>query len=140
MSLRTKEILVYGGLLLFTFWPVVHMGLVQTYDLSSWKLGGWGMYATPLENYRGMEVYGKRAEGQAFERLTHPSPDVGVEASRFLGRYQWLRQLARPDALVRRVREMRPSWRDIRVVAFRTDLDHQSSMIVMREHAYDYPR
>jgi len=35
------------ALALFCAWPLLHVGLALTTDLSPWKLGGFGMYAVP---------------------------------------------------------------------------------------------
>lgn len=50
MNTRTRIGLAFAALVLV--WPPVHMVLTLTTELNSWKLGGWGMYATvhPLEH------------------------------------------------------------------------------------------
>lgn len=138
MNFRAKETIVYGGLLLFTLWPLVHIGLVATYDLSPWKLGGWGMYSAPRDKYQGMEIYGENAKTGRREQLTRPSAQTQTAAGEFLERYRWLRQLADPGPLVAAVREDRPDWRALRIQVYRTDLDPETSKIVMREHVYEY--
>lgn len=35
-------------------WPLLHIGLVHLRDLNSWKLAGWGMYATMHPNHVGI--------------------------------------------------------------------------------------
>ncbi len=50
MTPRTRLALAFA--LLVLVWPVAHMTLTKTTGLNSWKLGGWGMYATvhPMEH------------------------------------------------------------------------------------------
>jgi hypothetical protein len=137
--MRIRARIVYAGLALFTLWPAVHIGLVERYDLSPWKLAGWGMYSTPRFDLAGMEVYGRGSQNEEFEKLTVPTPELREEATRFLERYRWLRRLARPDAFVRLVKEQNPAWREVRVVIYQPTLDRESGMVVMGSLARDYP-
>lgn len=138
MTTRTKAQIVAAVLVLFTVWPLVHIWLVHQYDLSPWKLAGWGMYAAPRPSYRGMEILGRRAGQPAMQRLVAPSERVGLEAGRFLERYRWLRQLAEPADLVEAVRVSHPEWDEIRVVVFRSHVEPETGMVVMKEYAYEY--
>lgn len=139
MSTRTKARIVTAVLAVFTAWPFVHMWLVAEYDLSPWKLAGWGMYSAPRPNYRGMEIYG-RAQGAAeMERLGAPTDAVRDEAGRFLERYRWLRRLTAPDRLVEEVRRSHPEWDEIRVVVARSHVEPETGMVVLKEFSYEYP-
>jgi hypothetical protein len=131
--------IVYAGLAMFTLWPAVHIGLVERYDLSPWKLAGWGMYSAPRFDLAGMEVYGRASESEEFEKLTAPAPELRDEATRFLERYRWLRRLAQPDTFVRLVRERHPQWRDVRVVIYQPSLERDSGMVVMNSVVHEYP-
>jgi len=130
---------VSGVLAVFTVWPFVHMYLVSTYDLSPWKLAGWGMYAAPRPNYRGMEIFGRPTGAPEMEKLGAPSPALSAEAGRFLERFRWLRQLAKPDDLVEAVRAEHPHWDEVRVVVFRSHVEPDTGMVVLKEFAYEYP-
>ena len=137
--MRLRARIVYAGLALFTLWPAVHIGLVERYDSSPWKLAGWGMYSAPRFDLAGMEVYGRGRDGEEFEKLTAPTPELRDAATRFLERYRWLRRLARPDAFVRLVKERNPAWRELRVVIYQPALDRESGMVVMNSVVHDYP-
>jgi hypothetical protein len=65
----------------FTLWPLVQMGLVATFDVNPWKLGGWGMYSAP--------------------RIT---PEIEVAISDGTGPFRWLT----PRALQRY--KVAPQW------------------------------
>lgn len=136
---RGKAIAVYAGLALLTVWPAVQMLLVQRYELSSWKLAGWGMYAEPRFAMLGMEVFGRADPAAPLEQLTAPSPQVADAATVFLERHRWLRRLARPDALVAAVRRDHPQWREVQVAVFRPRLNRETGMIEMTSVRYEYP-
>jgi hypothetical protein len=123
-----------------TAWPAVHIYLVKRFDLSPWKLGGWGMYASPRFGMLGMEVYGRTGADAEWTKLTAPSAELRNEATVFLERYRWLRRLARPDALTQGALQAHPEWRELRVIVFQPELDKQTGMVVMKQVSYDYPR
>ncbi len=137
---RGRAIAVYAGLALLTIWPAVHLGLVRRYELSAWKLAGWGMYAEPRFGMLGMEVYGRGDAGAALEQLTAPSAEVAEAATVFLERHRWLRRLAQPNALVAAVRRARPQWREVQVVVFRPVLNRQTGMVEMTSVRYEDAR
>lgn len=41
---RTLALIIFGIVLI---WPIFHIALVKNVRISSWRLFGWGMYATP---------------------------------------------------------------------------------------------
>lgn len=136
-SATTRRRVVNGLLVLVTLWPPVHILLVQRFDLSSWKLAGWGMYATPRPDVFGMEIYGGPAGESPLEQLAAPSQELRREATAFLERFRWLRGLTPTGSLERAVRAEHPSWTRMRVVVHQTDLDRASGMLVTREVAIE---
>lgn len=131
---------VVGALLAaVTFWPLVQLVLVARWDVSPWKLAGWGMYSTPRFDRVGMEVYGGRAD-RAEEQLTAPSPAVAGAATAFLESYRWLRGLAPRDAFIDAILADHPQWEKVRLIVFRPDLDANTGMVVMRRAEYTHPR
>ena len=129
MSLAAKTRLVHGALLLLAAWPVVHLGLAWRYDLSSWKLGGWGMYATPRFGLVGMEVYGRARSDAAWQQVTSPSPAARAAATAFLEQHQWLRGLASPTALASALHADHPDWTELRFVVSYPTLDRVTGRV-----------
>lgn len=138
--MRARVAAVYLGLLALTVWPAVQMALVARYDLSPWKLAGWGMYAEPRFSLLGMEVYGRATPDAALEQLTAPTPALAAEATQFLERHRWLRRLARPDGLAAAVFAHQPQWRELQIVVFRPVLNRDTGMIEMTSTRYEYPK
>jgi hypothetical protein len=133
MSARWKAHLVNAGLIAFTLWPLLHIGLTLRFDMSPWKLCGWGMYSEPRFGMLGMEVYGRPRGGGDEQRLDAPPPALQALATDYLERYRWLRGLASPDELARAVLQLHPEWDRVRVVVFRPLLDRASGMVVMSQ-------
>jgi hypothetical protein len=136
---RVKSRIVHGVLVVLTLWPAAHIYLVERYDMSPWKLAGWGMYSAPRFGFLGMEIYGRRSSDEDWQKLASPTPEMRMQAGEFLERFRWLRRLAAPDALARAALETRPEWRELRVTVFYPVLDAGSGMVVLRPAAYDYP-
>ncbi|HZR81482.1 MAG TPA: hypothetical protein VFD92_10340 [Candidatus Binatia bacterium] len=132
MSLARKAAIVHGGLLLLTLWPAFQMALVARWDVSPWKLAGWGMYSTPRFSLVGMEIDGRTAPGGEWRRLDDPSPELRAVAGRFLERHRWLRRLAASDELIARVALEKPAWREVRVAVSYPALDGATGMVVLR--------
>ena len=132
LTFTRKRQIVHVALVALTVWPLAHIYLVERYDLSSWKLFGWGMYASPRFGYAGMEIYGRRRGTGEFERLTAPTPAIYERATAFLNQYKWLRRLTSSDALVRSVLDAHPEWDQLKIVVSRPHLVPESGMVVMR--------
>lgn len=135
----TKARVVQVGLALLTVWPLAQLGLVAGWDVSPWKLAGWGMYATPRFDMVGMEVYGHAAGGSEVQ-LTDAPPALRAEATAFLERYRWLRDLAPHARFARAVLGANPQWVGVRLVLFRPDMDARTGMVVMARAEYAHPR
>jgi hypothetical protein len=136
---RAKVVCVRLLLLAVLLWPPVHAGLVSFYDLSAWKLSGWGMYSQPRPKDVGMEVYGRTALRGDYDQLTNASPALQAEASAFLARHQWLGRLTRPDGFAAAIRRERPDWEALRIVTFLSHMEPDTGMIVLRRTEFDYP-
>jgi len=131
MTIRRKARLVHAALAVLAAWPIVHIGLVWRYDVSPWKLAGWGMYTTPRFDMVGMEAYGRDAATGAWQRVTAPSPAVNATANAFLERHRWLRRLASADALAAAVKAAHPEWDALRVRVAYPRIDLNTGMVVL---------
>lgn len=125
---------------LFAVWPLVHMALQVRYELSPWKLGGWGMYAEPRFDNVGMEIYGRESSTGDFAQLTSPTPAEHSAGTRFLESHRWLRRLAPQGRLVRAVFDAHPRWTEIDVVVFQPHMDAVTGMIDTGRHSYRHRR
>ena len=129
MGLAAKTRIVHAALVLLAAWPLVHLALAWRYDLSSWKLGGWGMYATPRFGLVGMEAYGRTTPDAAWQQVTAPSAAARAAATAFLEQQQWLRGLASPAALANALRADHPEWTELRFVVSYPSLDRETGRV-----------
>ena len=139
MSLARKTVIVHGVLLALTAWPLVHIGLVWRYDLSPWKLAGWGMYTTPRFGLIGMEVFGHDPQADTWEQLTTPSTTVQHVATTFLEQHRWLRGLASAATLVQTVAADQTNWDRLRIVVSYPAIDLATGQVVLRHDERQYP-
>jgi hypothetical protein len=133
MSLERKTWWVHTLLVAMTVWPLLHIGLVWRFDLSPWKLGGWGMYTTPRFGLIGMELYGHDPGRDEWQQLTAPTTAVREAAGTFLEHHRWLRGLARTGALAGAVASSQPEWDRLRITVSYPAIDLPSGMVVMRQ-------
>jgi hypothetical protein len=120
---------VHAVLAAVTLWPLVQLALVARFDVSPWKLGGWGMYSTPRFDALAMEVYGHHVGTARVEQLTAASPSVRDRAHAFLESYRWLRALALQAPLVDAVFSDYPEWDRVRLVLLRITMNSRTGMI-----------
>jgi len=126
-------------LAVFSAWPPIHLRLVARFDLSPWKLAGWGMYSAPRPETFGMEVYGLQPGSTQRQHLAAPSSALLREASAFLENYRWLRRLARPRRFAEAVLREHPQWERLEIEVFRSELDAKTGMIVMKQTVFTFP-
>jgi hypothetical protein len=131
MSIRWKARIVHAALLVLALWPIVHIALAWRYDISTWKLAGWGMYSTPRFGMIGMEVYGRDPAVGQWEQLVAPSAEVQTIAVVFLERHRWLRRLAGADDLIAAVGRTHPQWDALRIVVAYPHIDLDTGMVVL---------
>jgi hypothetical protein len=129
MRYAAKRRLVHGALALLAAWPLIHLGLAWRYDLSSWKLGGWGMYATPRFTLVGMEAYGRALPDGAWQQVTAPSASARDAATAFLEQHRWLRRLASSTALATALHADHPEWTELRLVVSYPVLDRTTGRV-----------
>ena len=62
MKTTTKLKLLRVVLVALTIWPLLHLCLVEAFDVNPWKLAGWGMYSAPqLPGH--LRIFGRGADG-----------------------------------------------------------------------------
>jgi len=138
LSTTGKKQITRAALIVFTLWPMIHIAIAKQTGMSSWKLAGWGMYATPRLKGQTMHVYGRGTGARYFQPLARPSPEVQVQATLFLERFRWLGTLARPDAFAAAIFDATPGLGDLRVVVLEPILAPETGMIRQREVVYEY--
>jgi hypothetical protein len=140
MAWTLRRRLVVALLVLLTVWPVVHLWLAFRFQVSPWKLCGWGMYATPRFDQVGMEIYGRETAESEPRLLVDPDPEVRAAATRFLESFRWLRELTPRGSLVEVVLAAHPAWREIEVVVFRPHMDAATGVVRTERVAYRHRR
>lgn len=135
-----KRRLVHGLLVFLTVWPLAHMVLAHRYGLSSWKLCGWGMYATPRPKTFGMDVFGRRPGGTNLEPLTNPSATLAETANTYLERFRWLGRLVSPEPFARLALAEHPEWEAVELRVFHSHLERETGMVVMKREDYTFAR
>lgn len=138
MTLSAKRRWVHLALVLFTLWPLAHMLLVKKYDLSAWKLAGWGMYATPRPEFSGVAVWGRRPGASQFEEI-RPLPERWLpRAKAYLDKRRWLGRLLPPHDLARSFPRRPGEFADLRVIVYTPTLDRRSHIVVVVPVVYEY--
>lgn len=140
MGVATKTRVVHAVLVVALLWPLAQMALAFGWGVSSWKLAGWGMYATPRFGMLGMEVYGRPADGGSEVQLLDPGPAVRNEATALLESYRWLGTLAPHRRFVGALFAEHPDWAGVRIVVSRPVMDARTGMIELRHAEYAHPR
>src|SRR5512140_262095 len=115
------------------------MYLAMHFEMSAWKLAGWGMYATPRPSFSGLAVLGRRAGSHDFEEVRSVPATWQAQATQFLDRQRWLGRLIRPNVLAHAFAVQNPQFADLRIVVYTPVLDRQSGMIVVKQVVYEYP-
>lgn len=140
MGVAAKTRVVHAALIVALLWPPIQITLGLRSGVSSWKLAGWGMYATPRFAMLGMEVYGRPATGGDEVQLRDPGAAVRNEATAFLESYRWLHALTPRRRFVDAVFAEHPDWAGLRIVVSRPAMDARTGMIEMRHAEYAHPR
>ena len=136
---RERLTLAAAAVAAITLWPLIHIFLVGQYDLSPWKLGGWGMYSAPRTHGLNMELMVKTSGAIDFAPLEHPTELVQTEAREFLSSYLWLRGLADAEAFAELVLSEHSQYSAVRLTFERPRLDRESGMIVSHRTEYIHP-
>jgi hypothetical protein len=136
---RLKKRLVYVTLLLLTAWPLFHIYLVKKFDVSPWKLAGWGMYAAPRFGQISVDVFGRLPETEDFQFVSTIPPHLYAAMSQFLETYRWLRRLTPHERIARALLKAYPEYDTIRLLVSHPTLDRATGMVVTSQDVFDYP-
>jgi hypothetical protein len=134
---RKKQVLA-AGLIGFTLWPLAQMELVRCFGICPWKLGGWGMYATPRIS-PGISILVQRGDEAPAPMAVVP-PGVRVSCENFQTRRLWLRDLVPPDEIGRLVLASNRDYQRATILILQPVLDTTSGMVRTEEKAYHYDR
>lgn len=138
MTTPRKKVVLYGLLVLFSLWPAVQIGLAQRFGLSSWKLAGWGMYATPRLG-AGFQVLGRHPDEETLRPIAVPAPAMPF-AKRFHERRRWLGRLVTPGDLADALLDGDPTLTEVAVLIEQPHLSTTTGYIEASRELYRYPR
>lgn len=139
MIWKSKQAVVYAALCLLTAWPLFHMYLVKTFDLSPWKLAGWGMYAAPRFSQISVDIFGHVPGVEELQFVTTLPPELYPAMAQFLETYRWLRRLTPYEKIARALLEAHPEYDTIRLLISHPTLETQTGMVVISQDVFDYP-
>jgi len=122
-----KKLAVYAALAGLTVWPLVHIVLVARFDLSPWKLAGWGMYSAPRTG-AGFQVLGRRSTTEEFRPIQVPEAAM-TTARDFHNRRRWLGELALPAPLASEILAADPSLVEVAIMIERPVLSTTTGYI-----------
>ena len=134
-----KRNIVQALLVVLALWPMLHIVLVERYDLNAWKLAGWGMYSAPQFPARVQLLCLTSDEVGRYE-LGTIRPALEPEFRRFLRLRHGLRGLVAPDALAEALLNYYSAIDGVEIIVVQPALDRQTGMIEESSTTYRYSR
>lgn len=116
-------------LVLFAVWPLFQHLLVRTYDVDSWKLFGWAMYAAPgpMKTVRLVLI---DADGAARRlALGSYSEEEQRLVDRFRARRRALGRLESADGLARGMLDIHPEAAGVFIPVLSFAVDRQTALL-----------
>lgn len=139
MSTERKKRLFCVALLVLGLWPAVQIGLVLRYDVSSWKLGAWGMYASP-QRLPGLKLRGFSG-GVMVAPFGRPYPRwLRIELNHYQRYRRAFGQLYAPKRLGASILERRHELDAVRLDVTEVNLNRKTGMVEELESRYSYTR
>lgn len=138
MSTYAKKMAIYGALVLLTLWPLAHIVLVRQFDLSPWKLGGWGMYSAPRTG-AGFQVLARSAAHEELQPIVVPDSAMAA-AQEFHAKRRWLGELASPEPVADAVLAAVPDAAEVAILVERPVLSTTTGMIENTRKLYRFER
>jgi hypothetical protein len=130
---------VHIALALLAAWPLAQIALVRAYGVNAWKLAGWGMYAAPQLNPL-VKVTALTPDDVGRYELESVHPDWERAFLDFVWRRRGLGDLARPDALGRRLLKVYPAVLGVEITVEQPWLNPRTGMIESESTTYRYER
>jgi hypothetical protein len=137
-SARPRSVPFAALVLFVALWPLVHRGVVATWHVDPWKLGGFAMYTTWQSTVVALfrpEAGGLRLVAE--DDLSVPARDA---LARFRARRSALGRLASPDDAMRLVQAGRPDLAHVVVVVQRLWLDRETGLVASEKEILPYVR
>lgn len=138
MTFDTKKRILRIVMVLFIVWPIAQFALTQFFDLSPWKLFGWGMYAAPQRNVRARVL---EVRGDTVIDFARPVPvEIRDRFQRFQIDRVALGNLLRPDEIADQILDAYPDLEGIMIVVGTKFIDSKTALIVEERENYIYMR
>ena len=116
-------------LIAFALWPLIHRGLVWSYDVDPWKLFGFAMYSVPgpMKTVRVFQMsQAGRGRMLDFERYAPAEQRV---VDRFRQRRRALGRLASMEPLGQSMLELHPDWEGAMIAVVTLALDRETARL-----------
>ena len=139
MNRATKSSVLTVGLVVVLLWPVAHFFLVERYDVSAWKFGGWAMYSRlgPQAHVK----LGVTRDGVT-EELDWSSMPLRIRkaATTFQWRTRQYGLLARSDTLAAAMLKGFPTAQIVTIQRDSPFLDPTVDRVLVRRTTFSYAR
>lgn len=139
MNHEFKKRLVRAVLVIFALWPLGQLWMTQEFGLSSWKLFGWGMYATPQREVGTHVLEIRGGKPIDFDQALLP-PDARKALEKFRSKRISLGNLVRPDRAGDAVLLDFPRFDGALIIVELKSLDAKSARIQVTRDTYAYFR
>jgi len=134
-----KRNFVHAALVVLALWPMLHIVMVERYDLNAWKFAGWGMYSAPQFPAR-VQLLCLTSDEVGVYELGTIQPAIEPEFRRFLRLRHGLRGLVEPDSLARALLRYYSAIDGVDIVVFQPKLNRRTGMIEEESTTYRYRR
>ena len=138
--IETKKRISAGIIVLIILWAIVHVGVVERFEMDPWRFFGFSMYAVP-ENYQWVHVY-KIEDGEEKLIITAGMPaEMRIEYRRFRRDRAVLGELVAPHALAEKALEELPDIDGVKIYCVRDSVSAKTSLLeVNTAVVYTYRR
>jgi hypothetical protein len=138
--MTTRMKLVVAVLVWITLWPLAQIALVAAYDVDAWKLGGWGMYATPSFSSPVVRVSAARSGDEQATRIHSLPRSARRELERFVRWRGVFATLYEPRALATILLETMPAHDRLELVVAEERFRRDRAIVEQAETVYRYSR
>ena len=136
--MKTKQLTnVFCSLLIaLMVWPIIHMFLVDKYDISPWKLFGFAMYTTAHKIEVEVRVEGSKDKQSA--TASRASDNMMSQYNDFFNKRYILGKFHRPDEFCTNILESNKAFEKVTITIDTIRLEGKTGMLTSTAQTYHY--